>query len=115
MSSPQLKTYPILSCDGDTGNRLAGAQLEPSKRIESVSSGSRAIRNLDGPGDPQTVGYARVSAGFFDLMGERPQLGRWFDRNEETPNEAPVAIVSDSAMATAVLGGSGHHRQANRY
>jgi len=34
--------------------------------------------NLTGRGEPQQVAAARVSPGFFDLLGVKPQMGRFF-------------------------------------
>src|SRR5215471_1124387 len=64
--------------------------------IEGLYTAILNTRNLDGPGDPEPVGTVRLTAGFFDLLGVKPQLGRWFTRAEEESGAPAVAILSDS-------------------
>jgi putative ABC transport system permease protein len=51
--------------------------------------------HLAGAGDPKSVLAVRVSAGFLDVMGVAPAVGRGFTRADDTPGAAPVAMVSD--------------------
>jgi putative ABC transport system permease protein len=64
--------------------------------IEGVYTAIKNTRNLDGPGDPERVGAVRLTSGFFDLLGVKPQLGRWFVRTEEERGTPDVAVISDS-------------------
>ena len=50
--------------------------------------------NVTNPGDAEQVRAARVSPGFFDVLGVKPALGRTFIRPDE--NAGTVAIISDS-------------------
>ena len=52
--------------------------------------------DLTGGGDPQQVFAARVSPGFFDLLGVKPHLGRSFIEEEGRPEGKPVVMLSDS-------------------
>ncbi|HEY6253839.1 MAG TPA: ABC transporter permease [Candidatus Angelobacter sp.] len=52
--------------------------------------------NLTGGGDPQQVVAARVSPGFFELLGVKPQLGRPFIDEEGRPEGKFVVLLSDS-------------------
>jgi putative ABC transport system permease protein len=51
--------------------------------------------NLTGRGEPLQVPSARVSANFFDLLGIKPQLGRFFVPDEGQPAGKPVVVISD--------------------
>jgi predicted permease len=64
--------------------------------IEGVHTALKNTRNLDGPGDPERVGAVRITAGLFELLGVKPQLGRWFTRAEEERGAPDVVILSDS-------------------
>jgi putative ABC transport system permease protein len=47
-------------------------------------------------GDPERVGAELVSAGYFPLLGLKPQLGRFFEEQEDRmPAAHPVAVISD--------------------
>ncbi len=47
-----------------------------------------------GSGTPERVGGARASAGFFDLMGVSPILGRTFSPEEDKPGANTVVVIS---------------------
>ena len=64
--------------------------------IEGVYTSIRNTRNLESPGDPESVGAVRITAGLFEMLGVKPQLGRWFLRTEEERGRPDVAILSDS-------------------
>ena len=51
--------------------------------------------NLSGGGEPDRVSGVRVSAGFFDVLGVRPRLGRTFLPEEEQPGNHRVIVLSD--------------------
>ena len=51
--------------------------------------------NLSGGGDPDRVSGVRVSAGFFDVLGVKPRLGRTFLPEEEQPGNHQVMVLSD--------------------
>jgi predicted permease len=50
---------------------------------------------LTGTGDAQRVWGAAVSANFFGMLKEAPQLGRYFAESDEMPNSESVAVLSD--------------------
>lgn len=47
-----------------------------------------------GNAPPQLVGFSAASSEIFDVLGVRPALGRPFERNDELPGAAPVAVIS---------------------
>jgi predicted permease len=64
--------------------------------IEGVYTAIQNTRNLDGPGEPERVGAVRVTAGLFDLLGVKPQLGRWLTRAEEERGTPDAVVLTDS-------------------
>ncbi len=51
--------------------------------------------NLSGDREAERVSGVRVSAGFFDVLGVRPRLGRGFLPEEEQPGKHQVVVLSD--------------------
>jgi putative ABC transport system permease protein len=52
----------------------------------------RTVDLADG-GDPERIGAAAVTAGFFETLGIHPLLGRTLARDEEPAGAAPVALI----------------------
>jgi putative ABC transport system permease protein len=52
--------------------------------------------NLTGHGEPLQVPSARVSPDFFDVLGVRPQAGRFFLPEEGQASGKPVIVISDA-------------------
>jgi putative ABC transport system permease protein len=50
--------------------------------------------NLVGDGTPERLIGSYVSAGFFDVMGVQPALGRTFRREEDVPGAGRVVVLS---------------------
>lgn len=68
-----------------------------SKTLSALTSYNGGTGNLVGFGAPQRVNTARVSANFFEVLGLRPLLGRWFTPAEDAYNAAEVAVISEGA------------------
>lgn len=51
--------------------------------------------NLVERGDPERLQGTLVTSGFFDALGLRPALGRWFVRDDETFGRHRVVVISD--------------------
>jgi len=64
------------------------------RSFESIGLIQKASVNLTGSGSPETLGAARISAGFFETLGVTPLRGRWFYRSEEKRGGPNVAIIS---------------------
>jgi putative ABC transport system permease protein len=52
--------------------------------------------NLVGSGPPERLIGSRVSAGFFDVMGVHPSLGRAFRQEEDVPGGPRLVVLSHS-------------------
>jgi len=50
---------------------------------------------LTGAGDPKSLVGARVTSGFFDVMGVAPRIGRTFVASEDVPGQGQVAVLSE--------------------
>lgn len=77
---------------------LGWSDLFRQRNQSFASSAVYALDNFDltGGGDPQQVFAARVSPGFFDLLGVKPHLGRSFIEEEGRPEGKFVVMISDS-------------------
>ncbi|MGH9163691.1 MAG: ADOP family duplicated permease [Vicinamibacteraceae bacterium] len=61
--------------------------------------------NLSGSGRPERLTGSHVSAGFFDVMGVEPSLGRAFRAEEDVPGGPKLVILSHAVWKNR-LGGS---------
>ena len=52
---------------------------------------------LEGRGDPSRIFFAGVSAGFFDVMGVQPMLGRGLRPEDDVPTARAVAVLNYAA------------------
>ncbi|HXA84606.1 MAG TPA: ABC transporter permease [Candidatus Dormibacteraeota bacterium] len=66
-----------------------------SQSFSGVVAAASDNFNLTGRGEPVQVPSARVSSNFFDLLGVKPQLGRFFVPDEGQPAGKPVIVISD--------------------
>ena len=66
-----------------------------SQSFSGVVAATNDNFNLTGRGEPLQVPAARVSAGFFDLLGVKPQLGRFFLPDESQPAGKQVIVISN--------------------
>jgi putative ABC transport system permease protein len=67
-----------------------------SQSFSGVVAAANDNFNLTGRGEPLQVSSARVSANFFDVLGVKPQAGRFFVPDESQPAGKPVIVISDS-------------------
>ena len=90
-------TEPI-NRDSTTQLALSWMQLArwraETRAFSDIEGYTPATMKLLGAGEPEPVNGAVVSAGLFDVLGWRPQVGRTFSREEERPGNG-VAIISD--------------------
>ncbi len=50
---------------------------------------------LTGSGNPESIGAAAVGGRFFDIVGTKPELGRTFLPEEDSPARGRVVVLSD--------------------
>jgi putative ABC transport system permease protein len=71
----------------------AAAEAEPV--IVSMAAFGSASMALTGAGEPEQLSGSRVSAGYFDVLGVAPVLGRAFREDEERQEAARVALLGE--------------------
>ena len=98
--------------------RRAAAAREPrstgrSRRPTSTTGAATTARspamaaiepgpvNISGAGEPERVRAITVTAGFLDVLGVKPALGRDFTRDDETP-DAPRRPAVGRILAAAI-------------
>jgi putative ABC transport system permease protein len=67
-----------------------------SQSFSGVVAAANDNFNLTGRGEPLQVPSARVSAGFFDLLGVKPLIGRFFLPDDGQTAGKPVIVISDA-------------------
>jgi len=65
-----------------------------NRSFEDVAAMFQFPFNLEGSGDPVQVPGLRVTAGFFEILGTRPFLGRVIGRADDVPGTPAVAVLS---------------------
>jgi putative ABC transport system permease protein len=78
-----------------------------SRTLESVSALRFANLNLSGNGPAERLRAARVTASFFAVMGIRPELGRTFTEQEDTPGKDHMVVLSDGCWQRRFGGNPG--------
>ena len=82
---------------------LAVAEQQRSfSAVGAMRGGEAAFR---AGGEPERIPVARVTAGFFQVLGVRPVAGRLIQAGDEPPGADRVAVVS-TALAARALGGA---------
>jgi predicted permease len=95
----QLVSLDVQSKDGQSHccslNRFDSVH-DHSQSFSAVAAAANDNFILTGRGEPLQVPSARVSAGFFDLLGVKPQIGRLFLPDEAQTAGKPVIVISDA-------------------
>jgi predicted permease len=92
ISGPSNYSYPV-NIDRDTWRRLRD---NVPAVTAAVASGAGGV-NLEAAGRAQYVHGQRVSAGYFNVLGLRPMLGRSFTAAEDTEG-GPRAVVLNYSL-----------------
>jgi len=87
--------------DGETGEQMSFARYvhlrDGSRTMEAIAAWGRLTCTLAGSGGGTSVQGNLVTANYFDTLGVRPALGRFFAPGEvATAGGAPVLVVSDA-------------------
>jgi predicted permease len=92
------------------GAREVGISIPESKDLEhsgifqyvSLMGGGSA--NLTGSLQPERIAFFSVSPNYLATLGVRPELGRWFDPNDQTPGFTLDVLISDGLWKRAYGG-----------
>src|SRR5579872_1403350 len=68
---------------------------ERVRSVENLSAFTTWQFTMTGKGEPEELQGARTTAGFFDLLGVKPMLGRTFAPNEDRPGQYHVVVLSE--------------------
>ena len=102
-SPQQLISVDVQSKDGQSHccslNRFDSVH-DHSQSFSGVVAAANDNFNLTEQGEPLQVPSARVSADFFQVLGVKPQLGRFFQSEEGQPAGKPVIVISDELWHT---------------
>ena len=98
-----VRVYHHRLSDGDQGPfspqqlRDVAATLEPHvyQRLAAFEQVDVTLAPDDGDGAPIRRSAALASAGFFDVFGVRPAVGRFFVPGEDLPRAPRVVVLSD--------------------
>jgi len=74
--------------------------------FESLAAYVHRDLQLAGTGETIRLSGFSITAGFFQLLGVKPAMGREFDRGDELPGRGQVAIVSNKIWRTRLGGRS---------
>ena len=99
-SSHLLKLYEAKTPnDYRTNGNVAPANFldwqQQSRALTEMAASSGFRYNLSGNGLPEQVWGGAISAGWFNVLGVRPELGRTFRPEEDVPGAAPVVLLGD--------------------
>ena len=68
--------------------------------FETMAATTGGSMTLSGRGDPVMLRVGRVSAGYFDVYGIEPAMGRTFARDEDQPGKEHVLVLSHELWTT---------------
>ena len=93
-----VRVYTVSASERRTDLNLSPANFmslrEESRTFTDLAVYGETEMTLTGIGDPQKLRASPVSAGFFEVLGVNPALGRPFHPEENEPGNDGVAIVS---------------------
>jgi predicted permease len=92
-----VRVYTVSSSEKRRDLDLSPANFmslrEESRAFTDVAVYGEGEMTLTGSGEPRRLAVSQVSAGFFELLGVRPALGRNFLPEENRPGDDRVAIL----------------------
>ena len=95
---------------GERASASPGEFLAWRERNEAFAAVGATVNfpgNLTGSGDPEQISTARVSTGFFSMLGIEPALGRDFGAEEYEPGKDDVALLTDGLWQRSFGGDRG--------
>lgn len=93
---PFSKPQDLVSVTGKYPKGAFAAMREQVQSIDTAAYFEGHEFNLTGNGEPQRLTGTFVSAEFFSVLGERPELGRWFHPGDDEAGQDHFVILSHS-------------------
>ena len=81
--------------------------LERNQSFDTLAVLKRWQPTLTGAGEAERLDGQRVSAGFFDVLGEQPAFGRNFQSSDDGPGQPGVVILSETLWRRRFAGDPG--------
>jgi putative ABC transport system permease protein len=104
-AQPQRLISVNLEDDGPRpGNLIRYDLLRSRAHTFSLAAFATDKLNLTGGGDPIQVPIARVTPGFFSVLGVSPALGRTFAESDGRPESHPVVLLTHGFWQTRFNG-----------
>ena len=100
---PEIAPRMQISMVGNDFIELARA----TRTFSDLTTFALGQSTLTGVGDPVRLNTAQVSAGFFDVLGVQPAIGRAFDASERDATGPKVAILAHALWRERFGGDSG--------
>src|SRR4051794_1766022 len=89
---PLAHIYPTVPVNGQHF-RAWRDQASSFDSLAAISAGSITIYDR---GQAEVIGSANVTPSLFEVLGVQPQLGRFFQKEDEQPGKNPPAVISDA-------------------
>jgi predicted permease len=85
---------------GDSTNVVSPANFltwrDELGSLDAVAALLETSATLLGNQEPERIGLVRASASYFDVVGATPVIGRFYTEEEDSPEAAFVAVISES-------------------
>jgi predicted permease len=75
--------------------------LQRSGIFQYVSLVSGGSLNVTGSSQPERIAFLAVTPNYLATLGVKPELGRWFDPNDQTPGFTLEVLISDGLWKRA--------------
>ena len=90
-----MQSYPEKGLETWTlSQQNAAMYRERLRDLSSFAAYARRAVTLSGDGAPERLSVLRVTGDFFSVLGAKPLLGRWIERDDDRPREGNVAVWS---------------------
>ncbi|MBV8809135.1 MAG: ABC transporter permease, partial [Acidobacteriaceae bacterium] len=66
-----------------------------NRSFSAIAAFGSTAYNLSGEGEPGHLQGEMISAGFFEILGVKPVIGRTFNKDDDRFGAAPVAMISE--------------------
>jgi predicted permease len=100
LASNQDAPDPSTAIDGEAWELIRDQVPQVTPALSSFG-GVTSATNIRTPAGTQSISSARVSAGFFTVLGELPAMGRSFTAEEDRDGGPRAAIISHQLWRTA--------------